>query len=107
MKVEENKHNKTCTCKDCGIISFIKDLKFIAFTEHRGYMADPVAFDTYSEAVEFCKENHSFVGGYVVQGVMVWEHESMQIDTKFFKKSMERLKKVSKKFRGKNENKRN
>lgn len=64
-------HNETCTCDYCENRRKLDGMKYIAFTEHRGYMEEPVEFDTYEEAAEFVKKEHSFWMGYVVFGKLL------------------------------------
>ena len=64
-------HNASCTCDNCNNKRQLKSMKYIAFTEHRGYMEEPVTFDSYEEAVKYVKENNSFGGWYVVFGKLL------------------------------------
>jgi len=72
-------------------------MKYIAITEHRGYMEDPKEFDSKEEAIKYCEENHSLTGGYVIHGDIVWRPKPMKIDRKLLKENLKKLSEISKK----------
>ena len=69
MKDKQNtNHSKTCGCKDCTNAEIVRDLKYIVFASHRGYMEEPVSFDSIDEALKYCKVGSGLNDVHIVHG---------------------------------------
>lgn len=72
-------------------------MKYIAITEHRGYMETPKEFDTKEEAIKYCEDNRSFSQGYVIHGDIVYKPTYTKIDPDLMKKTLDHLSKMTEK----------